>query len=290
MKLEDAVQSAKNKGYSITELEPQYHDTVPEGCIISQVPGENYEADPGTVIQVVVSLGVREVSKTPDMTGKTFIQAVQELNQLGIIYDVVIQNDPAEDDPKDIAVVFDQMPEPGSDFENSETGEKKTLTLYVSTGNADILVKVPPLENKTEAEAETLLAEAGLRLGEVTREHHDSIEEGKIIAQSHGAGSSAARDTAVSITVSDGPGEDQTIRKTGGSITIANPLMATEDGHLSVIAYDKDGRQTTLFNADITYFTFSEDNKTMTLAYPDDTWYIRVNLNYVELLYLNVNH
>ena len=71
---------------------------------------------------------------------------------------------------------------------------------------------------------------------------------------------------------------------------MANPLDATQSGHLNIVAYDEKGAQTTLFNAEVSYETFSEDNRVLMLNYPDGTWYIRVSLNNLELMYLNINH
>ena len=296
MVLEEAIAQAKMKGYSIEELEPQYHDTVPAGSIISQTPGPNTEAEAGTVIQVVVSLGVRETSQTPAMTGKTFLQATQELNQLGIRYDVVVQAEPATTEKhSEIGTVYAQKPEAGEPMTDEATGETKTLTLYVNAGGDSVLTDVPSLLGKTEEEAKKLLEEAKLVLGEVTQEYHADVPKGQIIAQSFIAQSEdttakALEGTPVAITVSAGPPEADADVKQGGTLILANPLDATQSGHLNIVAYDEKGAQTTLFNAEVSYETFSEDNRVLMLNYPDGTWYIRVSLNNLELMYLNINH
>ena len=81
--------------------------------------------------------------------------------------------------------------------------EGDTVTIVVSTGPRQ--VPVPDLVGRTEAEAQELLDESGLRLGEVTEEPSDDVEEGLVVSQNPEAGGEVDARTRVDIVVSSGP-------------------------------------------------------------------------------------
>src|SRR5690606_14254626 len=95
------------------------------------------------------------------------------------------------------------------------------------------------LIGKTTAEAETLLKDAGLVLGEVSQDTSETYAIGKIIYQDTTVGELVDRGTKINVTVSTGP--DTEVPGTGnyryvGSLYIEiNPFYYTGDGEADII-------------------------------------------------------
>src|SRR5205085_11310408 len=77
------------------------------------------------------------------------------------------------------------------------------LSRELGVGNGSAQIAMPTVIGKTETEASTILRDAGLRVTkkEVTDEAN---EAGKVIAQDPGPGVQVKKDSAVTITVSQG--------------------------------------------------------------------------------------
>jgi serine/threonine-protein kinase len=73
---------------------------------------------------------------------------------------------------------------------------------YINSGQ---FTKVPALLTKSEAQARDQLEEAGLKVGEVSHAHSDTVERGTIIGSNPGPGARIRVNDSVSFTISDGP-------------------------------------------------------------------------------------
>ncbi len=78
-----------------------------------------------------------------------------------------------------------------------------TVTAVISRGPERY--DVPNVAGGTVADAEAAFAKVKLRLGNVSREYHDTVAEDRIIATSPEIGQSVKPDTVVAVTVSRGP-------------------------------------------------------------------------------------
>lgn len=101
---------------------------------------------------------------------------------------------------------------------SKEPHDKKTLSIIASVcvllaiviavGLFLILrtssVEVPDLSDLTEAEAIQEIEELGLVVGDITREYHESVDEGLVIAQSPRAGREVESGSAIHLTISLG--------------------------------------------------------------------------------------
>jgi serine/threonine-protein kinase len=86
-----------------------------------------------------------------------------------------------------------------------QVAERTRVTIFVGTGPAS--ATVPALTGKTVQEAQTLLQQRGLKLGDqTTQETSDSTQVGKIIASTPAAGVDAPGGSAVAVVV----GKEQT--------------------------------------------------------------------------------
>ncbi len=151
------------------------------GFLVFQLLSGGDEPGPGTVV-------------VPNFVGLTIEEATELAEDRGI---EVVQG-PAEEDLANVGKVIRQDPPQG---ETVEAGGQVTLT--VGTGLET--VAVPDLRNRTEQEAFTLLATAGLQLGTRTDAFDPLIPAGQIVSQDPAAGLVVNEGTPISFVVSRGP-------------------------------------------------------------------------------------
>ena len=85
------------------------------------------------------------------------------------------------------------------------------ITITVSKGLANGMAKVPELVGNSKSNAEILLSNAELELGEITTAE-SSLEAGTILSQTPKAGENASYGTPVSLVVSDGKGKVKIVK------------------------------------------------------------------------------
>jgi len=133
-----------------------------------------------------------ETVTVPDVVGEQFDVAQRRLEDRGLEWE--IQREPSR---KPVGEVFRQDPAAGE-----EAREGDTVTLFVSEGPKE--VEVPDLTGLTVDEAQDELRDADLRLGEVTEEPNDEVEEGRIFDQTPAPEQQVDARTRVDVTVSAG--------------------------------------------------------------------------------------
>lgn len=141
----------------------------------------------------------------PSVVGLTRAEARQELESAG--FEVRITEQPSNDVEADR--VISQDPPGGAKAE-----EGSTVEIVVSTGPEQ--VQVPDVVGRTQAEAELLLADVGLRMRTVPVENEEA-EPGTVVAQDPKAGTEVQKDSEVEVQVSKGPGEELVPDVTGQS-------------------------------------------------------------------------
>ncbi len=186
----EAEMKALEGGFLIEVEDEVYSDEYPEGQIVDQnfLPGDVfYEGD---TISVVVSLGATS-TEVPNFVG----QYLRDVEIDGLDVEVVEQYSTRYE----ANIVMDQSPSAGTEI---EAGEK--ITLYVSKGEEQSVMTVPPLTGKSESDAISAISSAGLRLGNVTYEYSDTVANSMVISQSVSSGSQVTEDSPVNIVVSKG--------------------------------------------------------------------------------------
>ncbi|HEX2259516.1 MAG TPA: Stk1 family PASTA domain-containing Ser/Thr kinase [Actinomycetota bacterium] len=139
--------------------------------------------------------GVGEPSiVVPDVTNKPLEEADRILAAAGLESRVTSRQ---PSDTVAAGFVISQDPEDGR-----KVTEGASVQLVISEGKEQ--VTVPNLINRTQAEASQLLEEAGLDLGQVSREPSDSTEEGRVISQSPRPNSQLDSGDPVDLVVSSG--------------------------------------------------------------------------------------
>ncbi len=129
-----------------------YDERVDAGLIVSVSPRQGTLLRRGAAVDIVVSRG-RKPIQVSDFTGKPATAAVDALTQEGLTVDATRQEN-SDTVPK--GSVVSQSPASGTLFR----GDK--VTLVVSKG--PVLVAVPDVQGKQEAEATKLLTDAGFKV------------------------------------------------------------------------------------------------------------------------------
>lgn len=219
----------------------------------------------------------------PGFVGDQFESANEEAGQLGLYTSVQTTND----DTYETGTIMAQDPQEG---EMVHPGD--TITFYVSLGPAQVLSQVPDLFGNTLEEAQSLLTENGLVLGDVSEDYSSTIPEGSVIGQGTSEGTEVAKGTSVDITISKGPQPqaEASADTASGTLTISQPFTkADENGKLTVLAYDGSGNATKIFENGVSYSTFASLGGVMKVNYPSGTVKIEVYLDDTLLMSEEIN-
>jgi serine/threonine-protein kinase len=157
-----------------------YSESVPEGSIISQDPGENESVEPGEAVDVTVSLGVEQV-EVPEVYGVSVETAQARLNSVGINSEPI---EVAGDEPAGTALSTEPgvgaLVEPGS-----------TLPLYFSAGPPEPTVVSP--EPTTEPEASAPAEDEQENEGNVPPNVQENVRENENVPDNSGRGNGNGR-------------------------------------------------------------------------------------------------
>ena len=145
------------KGFNISPVWRE--STLPKGTIIDQSikPGENYKSGNFTSLELIISSGPK-LSTVPDVREKEYREAQNEITSAGLKWRIERENN------KDVPAnyVIRTSPEGGQ-----QVAPDTEVTIYVSRGEEVKKTKVPNLVGKTELDAQKLLSDAKLSLGNV---------------------------------------------------------------------------------------------------------------------------
>ena len=216
---EKAIEALVDAGIGYV-IERDYSDTFAKGIVMNQSIVEGEEVEEGQKVKLIISNGQEEVD-VPDVVGKSLEEAKAELESAGF----VVEEDEEYDDQVAKGYIVSQNPG-GS----NKAVKGSTVTVVVSKGEEIKVSVVPDLKKKTVTEAESALSEVNLKLGNVSQEYSDTIEEGQVILQSIGSGTEVKQGTAIDITISKGK-EPKTITYTATfSGSINNNSYSFEEG------------------------------------------------------------
>ena len=190
---DEAESRLSEEGFDVS-VETEESSAGEEGNVTSQSPSAGGEADFESEVTITVGEGPYTV-QAPDLSGLTVSEAESELADADL--ELGEQTEAASGEVSE-GDILDQTPASGSE---AEPGSAVDVT--VSTGPEQS--SVPDLYGYGETDAEAILADAGLELGQVTEEETDELAEGLIFSQSLSGGATAEPGTEVDVTVSAGP-------------------------------------------------------------------------------------
>jgi serine/threonine protein kinase len=163
----DDLQLAEDKlikaGFRIDEIILQEASETVEKDIVVNQSKKDVDAKEGSIIQLTVSSG-KQLSVMPDLQGKTFEEAKQQLVDMGFAEDNVFPSEIF--DKSEPGTVLDQVPKPDKELDPAS----ETATLTVSKGEEAFAM--PDLIGKTEDIAIAMIDKSNLKLpaDKITRE------------------------------------------------------------------------------------------------------------------------
>ena len=198
MTLEQAEERAAEVNLKIKQGQDVISEDIEKGLIVSQDPSADERVKEGSTITVNISKGLGEGS-VPNLVGKTEAELSDYLKAAGFRLGEVTK----ESSDKPEGMVISQDPKAG------ETADKGTsINVVVSDGSLDNAV-VPYLIGKSESDAKSALAAAGLKCGSVSSDY-SSAAEGEVIWQQYSSNTQLKRGSSVKIKVSAGPKPTET--------------------------------------------------------------------------------
>ncbi|HZX06593.1 Stk1 family PASTA domain-containing Ser/Thr kinase [Kribbella sp.] len=184
-----ATQLLTAKGLKVNAT-TEKSDAVGRGLIIRQTPAASTEADPGSVVAVVVS-GGKNTYTVPNVIGMSESKARTQIEAGAGQFTVKAQSIQQDSDQKK-GIVLAVSPDPGGTY---PAGTEFTLT--VSSGV--VQANVPDVVTQTFADAKQTLEQAGFRVGQ-TFGNDPNAAEGAVLKQSVPANTKAPKGTLVILT------------------------------------------------------------------------------------------
>jgi serine/threonine-protein kinase len=182
----------RNRGFQV-QIERQTTDNVPRDTVYRQDPQPAAQVDKGSTVTLQVSDGPG-TAQVPVVVGRGRREATRILKEAG--FKVSEERETSTDVKKDH--VIRTSPESGQVLERGST-----VNLIVSSGPQK--VNVPDVTGKTEADARTVLEDAGFKVSATEEETTNADEVGTVIRQNPVADATAAEGSKVSIVVGKEP-------------------------------------------------------------------------------------
>jgi beta-lactam-binding protein with PASTA domain/tRNA A-37 threonylcarbamoyl transferase component Bud32 len=152
MNVDDARAALKKLGLTLNVVDKQVSDTIPQDTIMSQAQAPNSQADRGTAVDVMVSLGPTSAS-IPDVGGKVPADALSLLRGAGFVPQITYNVDPTNAG----GTVTAQQPAPGS---SAKRGSKVAIFIGVPG-------TVPDVAGMTLDDAKAALEKNGYQSGNI---------------------------------------------------------------------------------------------------------------------------
>jgi serine/threonine-protein kinase len=148
--LDDARKAFDERRLAVVVSARQPSDLIPAGVVTSENPSPGTEVPPGTSVSVVVSSGPAQLA-APQLEGLVVSDATRALQAAGLqgTIEYVVDANSA------IGTVLKQDPEKGTEMKKGDA-----VTLDVAVPGV-----VPDVAGKTPAQAQTILQNAGYKIG-----------------------------------------------------------------------------------------------------------------------------
>ncbi|WP_405378934.1 Stk1 family PASTA domain-containing Ser/Thr kinase [Phascolarctobacterium sp.] len=197
MTVVEAQKLLEEKDFKV-ELEEKYGDPAKfkPGTVMEQSPKAGEKRKQGSLVILTICKGA-ELKPVPEITGMSVGKAEQMLLEAGFKIGKVTKK---HVDGQRIGTVLSQSPKA---LDKAPKGS--AIDLLVNEGDKEI----PNIVGKSVAEAKSLLAKAGLKLGEVKKISDHSAKKNVVLACNPNAGTKIGEGDAVAITVAEGTGESK---------------------------------------------------------------------------------
>ena len=172
-----------------------YNDKYPAGVVCDQRPAVGERVPPGTEIFVYISMG-EQTDTMPNLQGYSAENANSLLKALQIQLTILTDKEFSDDIREGYVTRTD--PEADAELKNGQV-----VTVYISQGKENKLVKVPQVEGASLSNATASLNARGLEI-QSREDYSNTVAAGYVISQSPPAGTEAEEGSVVAVVVSKG--------------------------------------------------------------------------------------
>lgn len=190
---EEAQSEGNLLGITVVMGQESFHPLYEAGQIISSIPSAGSTIMEGQEVKVNISRG-KSKGVVPTLIEKDINEAITYAEEYGFKVNVTIVESHL---PKD--TVITQVPEGGKEVKSGTV-----IEIEVSDGKGKEKVKVPNLMGKTPDEANSLITEAGLKVGNVGFEETQEVAQNLVFWQEIEAGTEVEKNTPIGYLISKG--------------------------------------------------------------------------------------
>ena len=147
---------------------------------------------------------LEESVEVPDLRGKSYAEAKEELNALGLGIDV---GETRSSDEYEAGQIISQSVDAGTEVDAH-------TTIVVDICGDGSQVEIPDLEGKSQTQAESSLSALGLSV-DISEVYSDEVAEGRVISTSPAAGQKVEKGSLVQVQISKG-------READAKVTVPN--------------------------------------------------------------------
>ncbi|MGC8737762.1 MAG: PASTA domain-containing protein, partial [Candidatus Hydrogenedens sp.] len=181
-------------GLILGNVSEQCNDEVEQGKVINQNPQPEELVPPGSRVDIVLSSGPCPIT-VPNIVWQFQQDAETIIANAGLAVGIVTEQC---DDTIPDGRVISQNP-----YAGTQVPPGTAINFTVSTGPC--LVTVPNVVQYSQTIAGQILTSAGLTVGNISLQCHNSIRTGLVISQSPSAGEKVLPNSAVDLIISSGP-------------------------------------------------------------------------------------
>lgn len=190
-KIEDAKVILNQNSLKIEKITEQYSENYPAGIVINQIPKPFQYVKEGRAISLIVSKGA-ETLTVPYLVGKPLRTARIDLMNLGLnIGDIVYEYS----ETYGIDTIISQKISSGK-----EVPFGSNVDVVVSKGT-ELMVVVPQLSLLPLEEAQNILVESKLQVGNITYIKNETFQPNTVINQTPAAGLLLKENSFIDLTV-----------------------------------------------------------------------------------------
>ena len=189
--VQQANRQLTQAGLKLGEQTESNNDTMSQGSIIDQSVPAGTQVDKGRIINVVVSLGVKE-TVVPRIAGLPIDQAIQLLRDAKL----VVGNRTPVPSPDDADTVLRTSPKA-----EQKVAEGSAVDITYASGNN----KVPDVTGKDENNARNILEQAGFQVPASQTQESADEPPGSVLSQSLPPGSTLRLGSTIVLTVATAP-------------------------------------------------------------------------------------
>ncbi|MFF3922875.1 Stk1 family PASTA domain-containing Ser/Thr kinase [Paenibacillus lactis] len=195
---EEAIRTLEGEGLTVDpEVIREYKPNVTEGEVFDQSKPEGTKVKKDSPIQLSVG-AAKPLEKMPNLSGKTYEQAVEALTALGIAAEAINKSEENHDEIE-AGMIISQNPSPDTDLDP----DKAAVSLVVSKGKK--FVKMPALVGMTEEQARDAIESRGLVVDAVKQKPSFEVKQGIVMEQwPYEANAEVAPGSKITIFVSSG--------------------------------------------------------------------------------------